>query len=569
MRRQRQFVAPDFKITDWENLEPYFKDLLEMPIESVADLEKWLLKESELTYVVAEDQAWRFIHMTCDTEDEARRERYQYFLRELMPQLSVLANQIRKKLYENDFFPDLDPHHYEILIRSVRNRIELFREENVDLQSAIRQKSQQYDETVGGMFVEEDGKKMTLQQAAAELESDDRDYRERIWRKINAAWATKAEPLNALFSELTEMRHQVASNAGEPSYSAFKFRELERFDYSRADCEQFHHAIETVVTPVLIELSHRRRDRLGLDRLQPWDLTVDEFGEGRLRPFQNAEELIAKTIEIFGQVDSDFGKQINIMREIGYLDLDSRLGKAPGGYNYGLPESGIPFIFMNAVGTHTDLTTMLHEGGHAIHSFATNHLRNSYFSKIPSEVAELASMSMELIGLDFLDAVYEDPRQRQRACRDQITRIFTLLPWIATIDAFQFWVYDHPKASYEERQDAWISIFERFHGDYTAWKELNPKNNFFWHKQGHVFDVPFYYVEYGFAQLGAIAVWRNFRSDREKALRDYRNALNMGYTRPIPEIYAQAGIRFDFSESYIRELVDFLRAELETIEASM
>ena len=257
------------------------------------------------------------------------------------------------------------------------------------------------------------------------------------------------------------------------------------------------------------------------------------------------------------------------MQSMGHLDLESRLGKAPGGYNYSLPETGVPFIFMNAVGTNVDLSTMLHEGGHAVHSFLTQHLRLGEFSKLPSEVAELASMSMELLCLDFLDTVYPDPRALLRAKRDQLSRIFSILPWIATIDAFQFWAYDHPQATAEERATAWRGIYERFHGDYIDFSGHEDVRDSYWQKQGHVFDVPFYYIEYGIAQLGAIAVWRNYKADPEKGLKDYLAALAMGYTRPIPEMYERAGVRFDFSEGYIRELVDFLRAELETIEASM
>lgn len=570
MRRERKFVDADFKVTDWEHLEPYFTQLQDWgDINSVTELEDWLRKDSELSFVVNEEQAWRFIRMTCNTEDESIRDHYYYFLREVLPKLSVTAHDIRKGLFANPFFAQLPADKYEVLIRSIQNRLDLFRESNVELNAEIRQVSQQYDGSVGKMYVEENGEKLTLQQAAALLESPDRDFREQVWRKIAGAWKEKRNDFNQLFSELTLKRDQVAANADEASYSAYKFRELERFDYTRSDCEQFHQSIEQVITPILIQLNERRRQNLGVDKLQPWDLTVDEFGEERLRPFNNADELIEKVVDLFGQIDPQLGQQINTMRETGYLDLSSRLGKAPGGYNYSLPESGIPFIFMNAVGTHTDLTTMLHEGGHAIHSFATNHLNYSFYTKLPSEVAELASMSMELIGLDFLGNIYPEPRKRMRAKRDQILRIFTILPWIATIDAFQFWVYDHPSATDDERGDAWLEIFRRFHGDSINWKDHREAYRFLWHKQGHIFDVPFYYIEYGFAQLGAIAVWQNFKADPEKGMADYRAALAMGYTRPIPEIYARAGVRFDFSESYIRELAVFLQAELQGIETEL
>lgn len=538
-------------------------------MDSVEALEAWLEKSSELEFVVSEDNAWRYIKMTCNTQDEEARERFAYFVREIMPKLSMVGNALLRKLYGAPAFADLDQHKYEVLIRSVRNRIELFREKNVELQSEIRQKSQKFDEIAGSLFIEVDGEKMTLQKAASLLEGPDRSVREQIWMKTSRARLAKREELDALFSELTTLRHRVAENADEPNYAAYKFKQLGRFDYGRADCEEFHTSIEQVVKPVLLQQGRRRCERLGLDSLRPWDLNVDEFGGGQLRPFQDSKELLEKLVVVFNRLDPRLGGFLETMQELGHLDLESRLGKAPGGYNYSLPESGVPFIFMNAVGTNTDLSTMLHEGGHAVHSFLTHHLRVGEFTKLPSEVAELASMSMELLCLDFLDIVYPNPRDLLRAKREQLSRIFSILPWIATIDAFQFWTYDHPTATPVERAAAWKDLFIRFHGDYIDFSGEEEVLQSYWQKQGHVFDVPFYYIEYGIAQLGAIAVWRNYKRDPQKGLEDYLAALAMGYTRPIPEVYARAGVRFDFSEAYIRELVEFLQGELQEIEAGL
>lgn len=566
-RSQRRFVNKDFTVTDWDKIAPYYDQLLEAPLDTVEQTVQWLLQMSELEFVLNEDKAWRYISMTRNTADVDVRQRYQFYVGEILPHAAVKVNALLKKLYQSPGFSMLDPEQYKILIRSTRKRIELFRAENIPILTEISQESRRFDEIAAGFVVEENGETLTLQQAASLMEGKDRDYREKIFRKIAGTRYERKEDLNILFDDLLGLRHQVAQNAGFDSYTDYKFVELGRFDYTRQDCYEFHNSIEQVIKPLLKSRSEERRKNMGLDDLRYWDLTVDENGEEPLKPFQSTDELIEKTVKMFDRMDPRLGGQIRTMREMGHLDLGSRLHKAPGGYNYPLPESGVPFIFMNAVGTQSDLTTMLHECGHAIHSFATQTIDISAFKYLPSEVAELASMSMELISLDFLDEFYADPHELRRARREQIIRPLTLLPWIAAIDKFQFWSYDNPNHSHEERAAAWQEIYLRFHGDHLNWEGLEDVFGVFWQKQGHVFDVPFYYIEYGLAQLGAIAVWRNYRLDPEKGMNDYLHALSLGYTRPIPEIYEAAGIRFDFSENYIRELMDFMVEELKKLEA--
>jgi len=568
-RRTRNFIPADFKVTTWETLKVYFDELLAAPLDTVEEVEAWLLKSSELEYVLTEDKAWRYIKMTCDTENQAIKEHFQLFVTDIMPHLSKAGNELQKRLYHSEGFKGLDPDKYLILTRNLIKNIELFREENIPLETEVRQRSREFDEISGSLSIEENGQKITLQMAAALLEDGNRAERERVWKKITYTRYEKREDLDQLFADLVGLRHQIAQNAGFSNYSAYMFKRLGRFDYSREDCEQFHTSIEKVVTPMLIKISQSRRQRLGVDVLRHWDVAVDEFGEGKLEPFSDTDELINITQKIFTRLDTSFGAMIEAMKGLGTLDLDSRLGKAPGGYNYGLPETGAPFIFMNAVGSQRDMTTMLHEGGHAIHSFLINKLELSEFTRLPSEVAELASMSMELMALDHYDVIYPEERPRLRAQREQIMMAINILPWIATIDAFQFWVYDHPDCTPQDRCDAFVRLYKRFHGDYISWEGYEEALETYWHRQGHVFEVPFYYIEYAMAQLGALAVWRNTRSDHKKGLEAYQRALAMGYTRPIPEMYAAADVKFDFSEEYVRELMDFLADELEKIEAKM
>lgn len=565
-RKSRKFVAEDFEVTTWNNLVPYFQQLMDSPLNTEHEIEAWLKNRSELEAVLDEDRAWRFIKMTCNTTDEEIKQHYEQFISDILPQWSIMDNDMLKKLYNSPAFGTLDPQKYLIINRSVKMRIELFREENVPIQTEIGKRSREFDEVASSISVELDGEKLTLQRAAKRLEDRDRTVREEIWRKITGSRLVFKDKLNALFTDLVGLRTQVGKNAGYDSFADYKLDALGRFDYSREDCYAFHSSIEKVVKPLLIARSRVRQQNLGLDELRHWDLNVDEFGKPALKPFNTTEELTDRSIQIFEKLDPVLASQVRLMREMGYLDLESRLGKAPGGYNYLLAETGVPFIFMNAVGTQGDLTTMLHEAGHAAHSFAINGIEIGEFKHMPAEVAELASMSMELITLDFLGEFYEDPEDLRRARREQLVRPLTLLPWIAAIDAFQFWVYDHHNHTVVERETAWKDIFLRFHGDQVSWEGLDEVLSNFWQKQGHVFDLPFYYIEYGLAQLGAIAVWRNYRQNPEKGLSDYKKALAMGYTRPIPEVYEAAGIRFDFSPEYIRELISFLAQEIEKLD---
>lgn len=568
-RRKRTFLPEDFKVTKWENLEPFFEELQAAPLDTVEQVEAWLKKSSELEYALTEDKAWRYIRMTCDTENKEIKEHFQSFITQILPNLSRMGNDLQKKLYESKGFADLDPDKYLVLVRGVKNSIELFREENIPLETEVRQRSREFDEISGGLFIEENGEKITLQMAAALLENPDSSERERVWRTMANTRLAKKENLDKLFSDLVKTRHQIAVNAGFKDFGAYMFKRLGRFDYTREDCEQFHKSIELVVTPMLEKISTNRKTRLGLDVLRPWDLSVDEFGHGKLQPFENTSELIDITRNIFNRLDPKFGAMLDTMKTLGTLDLDSRLGKAPGGYNYSLPETGAPFIFMNAVGSQRDMTTMLHEGGHAIHSFSTNHIDISDFSRLPSEIAELASMSMELVALDHYEEIYPEPILKLRAQRDQLLSPINILPWIATIDSFQFWVYDHPEHTAEERAKEFARIYKRFHGNYISWEGLEEVLETYWHRQGHVFEVPFYYIEYAIAQLGALAVWRNYRDNAQEGLSAYQKALSMGYSRPIPEMYAAANVKFDFSESYFRELMEFLQEELEAVEKGL
>lgn len=557
LAKPRKFIPENLEIR-WEVLEPLFIELKDKEIHSARELEDWLLYRSELEAVLSENYAWRYIKMTCDTTDQKLVEDFQYFATEIEPKIAPISNELDKKLIASPYLDSLKGDGYSIYIRKVRQSLEIFREENIPLFTEVQLKQQEYQSIVGGLSVEVDGKEMTLQQAATILLENDRARRETVWHVINNKRLEKKDELNALFDDLLELRHQIAQNAGFSNYRDYMFAAMGRFDYTVQDCEDFHQAVKEVVVPVLNNLALERREKLKLDILRPWDMAVDPENLPPLKPFENGDELIDKTQEAFDNIHPYVGECVRTMRANNLFDVESRIGKAPGGYNYPLYESGAPFIFMNAAGTLRDLTTMVHEGGHAVHTFISADLPLTEFKNVPSEVAELASMSMELISMDQWHLFLTDVQDLARAKKEQLQDAISTLPWVATVDKFQHWIYTNPTHTQEERNAAWREIFREFGGSFANWENLEEAETYLWHKQLHIFEVPFYYIEYGFAQLGAIAVWKNYLADQSGGMEKYLAALKLGYTRSIPEIYATAGVKFDFSKEYIRELIDFL-----------
>jgi len=564
-KKPRTYIPENLNI-DWISLEPIFNELQARNINSVSELEKWLLDRSELEAALEEDFAWRYIRMTCDTTDENLLKDFQFFATEIEPKISPINNQLNKKFVECPYFEELDKERYFVYTRGIKKALELFREENIPLMTQIQVEQQKYQGITGSMSVKLGEKEYTLEQAAVFLKDTDRKVRQEAWEAITARRLQDKDKLDELFNSLLKLRHQVALNAGFENFRDYMFQALGRFDYTPKDCYKFHEAIEKEIVPILKLQSENRRDALGLTELKPWDMDVDISGKPALKPFKNGEELIEKSIKCFQGLSPYIGERLEIMKANGFFDVDSRKGKAPGGYNYPLAESGAPFIFMNSAGTFRDLTTMVHEGGHAIHTFITSDLELNDFKHTPSEVAELASMSMELISMDHWDVYFENPEELKRAKKDQLKDVLKTLPWVAVVDQFQHWIYTNPEHTSEERAQAWKNIFEPFGNNFADWSEHQYALENLWQKQLHIFEVPFYYIEYGIAQLGAIAVWKNYKNDPETGLSKYLDALKLGYTKTIKEIYETAGIEFNFSAAYVKELADFIKSELKNLD---
>lgn len=562
-RPARHFLPEEFQVSTWEQLKPYFDQLQERTIDSRAALERWLRDRSELESVLSEDLGWRYIRMTCYTESEEHRKAYQDFIENIQPQMAPVADRLNKKMAASPFLNELsDQPGYAILIRNVKKDIELFREENVPLFTEINTETQKYAQLSGAMTIEWKGQELTLQQASVLLQETDRAVREEVYQKVAARRLRDKDELDSLYSRLIQLRHRVALNAGFANFRDYMFKAYGRFDYTPQDCFAFHDSVASEVVPVLEELAENRKHELGVEALRPWDKAVDVRGRAPLKAFAGGADLTAKSIECFSRLDQFLGECLTIMKEMGHLDLESRKGKAPGGYNYPLPEIGVPFIFMNATSTLRDMTTLMHEGGHAVHNFVTKDLPLADFKNPPMEVAELASMSMELISMDHWNIFFPNPDDLARARTDQMEDIIETLPWVATIDKFQHWIYENPDHTTEQRRQQWNIVFQQFADTVTDWRGWEQARDYLWQKQLHLYEVPFYYIEYGMAQLGAIAIWRNYRQQGKAGLESYLRALKLGNMGTIPEIYRAAGIRFDFSRAYIRELMQFVRGEL-------
>ncbi len=561
----RRFLPEDFKVTTWEALEPFLKNLLDRSINSVSDLEAWLKDSSELEAVLSEDACWRQIRMTCDTNNKELEESFVFFVTQLQPKIQPIADQLNRKLIDCPFTKELDTKKYFTYLRSVKKSIELFREENIPLQAELSVMGQQYGVISGKMTVVMEGKEYTLQQAAKFLESHDRSVREEVYRKIQDRRLQDKETLDELFTQLVQKRHQVALNAGFANYRDYKFREMGRFDYTKEDCFLFHDAVKKHVLPLVNIIYERKRNKLNLSDLRPWDTEAEPAGLAPLRPFATGKELLEKTISCFEALRPFFADCLRTMDAMNRFDLDSRMGKAPGGYNCPLAETGAPFIFMNAAGQMSDVTTMVHEGGHAIHSFLSHPLELSAFKEYPMEIAEVASMAMELFSMDHWEVFFNTPEDLKRAKEHQLERVITIFPWIATIDKFQQWIYENPYHSVQERADMWMQILKEFSSSALNFSGLENYRQFGWQRQLHLFEVPFYYIEYGIAQLGAIGLWSKFKQEKDAALDSYMLSLSKGGTLTLPELYKTAGIEFNFSPEYIQKLMDFVKNELTAV----
>lgn len=557
--KEGETISGQLNLESWASVEPVFNELLNRNITSVEDLRKWLKDKSEIEGILQEELGWSYIRQTCDTRNEKFREELEFFINEIEPHLSEISDKLNRKFLESSFTGELPESGFAIMIRGIKKSVEMFRKENIPLQTDLQLLGNEYGRITGAMTVEVNGEEMTFQKAANLLKSNNRELRREVYEKINRRRIVDREQLEELFDKMLVLRQKVAENAGYANFRDYMFDALGRFDYTPNDCLDFHNSIEKIVVPVCDRFDEIRKSKLGYEKLFPWDTETDPEGREPLEPFKNTTELTDKTIECFDKIRPNYGKVIQLMKQAGHLDLETRVGKAPGGYNYPLYKSGLPFIFMHASGSLRDMVTMMHEGGHALHSYLSKDLELNDFKNTPSEIAEVASMAMELLSMEHWETFFQDKDTLERARRYQLEKIISILPWIATVDAFQHWIYTNPGHSREERAAEWARLLSRFGSRIIDKSEFPEFETHSWQRQLHIFEVPFYYIEYAIAQLGAIGIWKNHISaNPEMALDKYENSLRAGYLYGLPELYKRAGIRFDFSEEYVRSLVDMV-----------
>ena len=559
------FVPDGFDATIWENIQPLTNDLMERQLSCSSCIQGLISDSSELAEHISETGALLYIGMTCDTESEEKKESFLDFMSNIRPKLSEFSDALNRRIVNHSSVDDL-PSRYDLMLRGMRTDVEIFRKENIPLgvrQTELVTKAQTIN---GAMTVEFEGQEMTFPQMSKYLESNDRSQRQAAWMAMSARRMEDSERLSEIFDELITIRHQMATNAGFESYTQYMFRAMHRFDYTIEDCLEFHDSVESVCMPILKKINQERCDGLGIGELSPWDVNEkggsgpDIHGREPLRPFETVDEMVEKLSVMFHEISSDLGGKFDKLVEMDTLDLETRKGKAPGGYQYYLEKSRVPFIFMNAAGLQGDLETMIHEAGHAFHSLYCGHLELIDERDYPIEFAEVASMSMELLTQPWWDKFYES-EEADRARRAHLEGVIFLLPWIATIDSFQHWIYANPGHSKEERAEVWLSIRDKFGSDmdwtgHTDFRELS------WQQQGHLFGVPFYYIEYGIAQLGSLQLWKTQMGDPQKALDDYANAMSLGNTRTLPELFSAADLELGFNEGHFMSLMGTVETAL-------
>ena len=560
--KPRRFLPADVNLGDWQAIAPMFEQLEGRAngLATRAELEQWLLDAGELDAALDQEASCRYIAMTCHTDDAEAEQAYLHFVENIEPQLKPRQFALAKLFLVHPLRKELPQTRYQVLERDLQWHVALFREENVPLETGEAKLGQQYQKLNGGLTVTFRGGEKTLVQMGRYLEEPDRATRQEAWELVANRRLRERDTFEGLFDEQLKLRNQIGANAGFANYRDYAFKARGRFDYGPAECEAFHEAIECEFVPLLKELQSHRRAQLGLASLRPWDLAVDPQNLPALRPFENVDQLVERGQRVFDQVDDSLAADFRMMRERNVLDLANRKGKAPGGYQCALSEARLPFIFMNAVGMQRDVETLLHEAGHAFHALATKHEDLYAYRGSPIEFCEVASMSMELLGGEHIEAFYE-PADARRARIKHLQGIVEVFPWIATVDAFQHWLYLHPTHRRAERAAAWLALQQRFAGD-VDWNGYEEARSHSWHRQLHIFLHPFYYIEYGIAQLGALQVWANAKRDRAKAVADYRAGLALGGSRPLPELFARAGCRFAFSATTIRPLAQLVRDEL-------
>jgi len=560
----RQWLPSWFQVDDWNTIESYVRELSHDKWQNFFHFQRWLRRLNELETVIKEEATWKIIRYLQNMQDEDSRSDYEHYLKEIKPRFTKALYHLYKRYWYSSWRSILPKEKFLNFNRTVNNYLSLYNPKNIKLESKAEILANECNEImvrIAEETVEVDGDIFTLSEASSFLNSPDREKRKEVWEKVYEVDAAYQDQLDEILSELVSIRTQIAKNAGFENYYDYRFQQLGRFDWSVNLCHRFHRVVEKVVKPLYKWLLSYRRYHLGLKTLYPWDLYLDLNGADKpLEPFQTADELIEKSLELFKRLHPKIATYVSYLRDIGHLDLSHRPGKTPTGYCLTLPESVLPFILTNAIGLHRDLVEFVHEVGHAVHVLQSRHIPYLLLREYPMEVAELASIGLEMIALYHMDVFYPSLSDLGRVWFDQISQIVTSLPWVATVDAFQEWLYKNPHHTAQERQTQWVKIYRRFHGEDVAWPE--EALGILWQRKIHIFDSPLYYIEYGIAQIGALQLWYNYDRNPRVTIEHYLYALSLGYTKRVPEIYKAAGIQFWFDTPLMKKLARFIISKI-------
>ncbi len=560
----RRYLSQNLNLSNWEELKPIALELVSREWDSLGLFNRWLEDWFEFSNAVSEESNRLYIYMTCDTTDKDKDNAYVNFLENVVPELEKLENSIHLLIDSSEYKPQLPADIYYRYLRSISISLKIFTVKNIPLNTSISKLSQEYQKISGSLTVNWEGKTLSLTQLSPVLQENNREKREKAWRLISQRRLYEAPVLDKNFDQAFKYRKQVAANLGLEDYRDYIFKKYER-DYTPEDCFKFHDTVEQVAVPLYKKVLDFRRQKLGLKTLRPWDLSCHPMGKSSLKPFKTPDKLLAGVQGIFTDLDAELSGFFNIMKTRGLLDLENRIGKAPGGYQASLDEVRLPFIFMNAVGSNTDVFTLLHEGGHSFHQFLTRHMALSRNRQAPMEFAEVASMSMERFGHKYLNHFYS-PAEINQAIAAEDEEVFRLLCWVAMVDGFQHWLYTHPHHTHEERNAYWVRLDQKYGGG-VDWSGLETYRDIYWHRQLHIFEMPFYYIEYGIAQIGALQMWYKSLQDEAGALASYKKGLSLGGTKSLPELFSAAGLHFDFSPSVVEPLLTALYKQWEqTVE---
>jgi len=557
----RHYLPQDMKF-EWDDIKAVFEELSERSLGSEPDLEKWLQDEAELDAYLYEQRAVRYFDSTRQTDNPEYTKAYEDYTEFLEPKIKLASFKLLQKYVASQFRSQLPKLVYDLEDRRRENAISTFREENVELEKQDSALSQKYYKTTGAMTVTFRGEELTLQQMSKFYEVPDRAVREEAYRLTSQRALADSEILDSIYTEMVALRDRMARNAGFDNYRDYIFVKKDRFDYTPEDCEEFHRGVEEAIVPLSRKIDSARAERMGVDILKPWDMNVDPAGREALRPFNRVPDLVSGAKKVIARVDPELSSFFERMVDLQLLDLEGRKGKAPGGYQEELAEVRFPVIFMNAVGKDDDVRTLLHECGHSFHTFLMRKAMIPFFNggaNLPSEFSEVASMSMEMITGGHYEGIFYDGEDARRSNWKEFVDIVKLFAWVATIDAFQHWVYTHPVHTRDDRVKAWVATFNRFCGR-ESYEGLESNRAYRWQRQLHLFEAPFYYIEYGIALTGALGIWSRYRKDPKDAIEAYKRALSLGSARPLPELFEAAGVEWDFGLGALRNIAGELRA---------